>query len=88
MVKNVDIIVRDYPELVSKMLSCSNHIAYDIKANKVTKCNDTPCRDCMFSNENNSGICGDCNDRVEKWLNTEVKDVSDDTHNKDGEITW
>jgi len=88
MVKNVDIVVRDYPELASEMLSHSNCIAYDIKTNKVWKCSDTPCEDCKFSNENNSGICGDCNDRAEKWLNTEVKDVSDDVYNKNGEITW
>ena len=88
MVKNIDIVVRDYPELVSELLSCPNHMAYDIKTNKVGKCNETPCRDCMFSDENNSGIRDDCNSRIEKWLNTEVKDVSDDIHNKDGEITW
>ena len=42
----------------------------------------------MFSNENNSGIYDNCNDRAEKWLNTEVTDISDGTRNKNGEITW
>ena len=88
MVKNIDIVLRDYPELVSEMLSHSCHMAYDIKINKVGKCADTPCRDCMFFDENNSGIRDDCNDRIKKWLNTEVKDISDNVHNKDGEITW
>ena len=88
MVKNIDIVVRDYPELVLQTLSHTSHIAYNIRTNEVAKCHDTPCRYCMFSNENNSGIHGDCNDRAEEWLNTEVKDISNDTHNKDGEITW
>lgn len=91
MVKNIDIVIKDYPELVSEMISHPNHMAYDIRINKVTKCATTPCKYCMFSNENNDGEYGVCNDRAEKWLNTEVTDVtdiSDNTHNKDGEITW
>ena len=67
MVKNYDYVCKNYPELVSKALSYTDHIAYNIRTNKVEKCTDTPCRDCMFSNENNNGEYDeydDCNDRI------------------------
>ena len=94
---NYDYICKRRSDLVEKCLSdgANQGIRVDIHTGEVSLCMTlvaNNCNDCKFGNVNNSDHDGTCKYRVVKWLREGYTgfdyDVTSNSQNSQGEITW
>ena len=89
---NYEYLVTNHKDIVTEMISDKEHynvVSYDLREQKPGLCRDTSCRNCKFSDDNDTSSLSTCTERRKKWLDEQYKGVIPcESKNMKGEITW
>lgn len=92
MVTNFEVLAKKYPNEIIRAISSYDHIAINKNNHEIMLCHDddTDCSDCIFSLKNNKSGQNCCEQTRREWLLSpaEFENLSSDTRNSNGEITW